>query len=136
MTNRLLTLVAIAALATACSEERVPPSFVGPANPGDPGTTAVEVTPISPLVGAPVIFNSAGLGAGSRSWQFGDGTSDTGVVVQHAFAERRTYQVELLFDDGASAPDLHVIRLRVYGADEEPQDPEVQTMRARRRGGW
>lgn len=125
MFTRQLSLAAIAMLAIACTEPPLAPTGGGG---GGGGEQDIVVSPLAPAPGSPVIFDSGNLGAGTRSWAFGDGTSDTGVVVVHTFANAGTYGVQLVLDDGAESRQ-HSIMVVVEEGNREPE--RAETLRAR-----
>ena len=54
-------------------------------------------SPTDPLVGDTVFFNasSSTVTGGSYSWDFGDGSTGSGVTPTHAYGAARTYTVNL-----------------------------------------
>ena len=64
-------------------------------------------------VGTPVIFNASGssdnVGVVSYEWDFGDGTTSTGVIVNHTYTESGTYTVTLTVKDAADNGDTDTV---------------------------
>lgn len=83
------------------------------------------VSPTKPLVGSPVVFNSAGSSAtaGRRlvgfNWDLGDGTFVEGVAVQHTYQVAGTFSVVLTVTDDAGRKSTLSQTLTV----EEPDAP-------------
>jgi PKD repeat protein len=82
-------------------------SAPGPSNQAP--SAAFSYSPTSASPGQQVTFDGSGSmdadgSIVSYQWNFGDGTSGSGAVVQHAYASSGTYQVRLsvIDDDGAS----------------------------------
>jgi len=72
-------------------------SISGPDTGGDGVTARFSFSPPRPDIGQSVSFN-ASISLGSPTaylWNFGDGTSGSGVNVQHAYAEAKGYRVTL-----------------------------------------
>jgi len=106
-----------------------------PAN--DPPVAAFTVSPLPTYVGDTVSFDGSGSydpdgSIVSYDWEFGDGTSATGVSVSHVFPSNGTYVVELTVTDneggqGVDSQDLDVDRTANIGwispvSHEDPAD--------------
>jgi PKD repeat protein len=61
------------------------------------GSANFTFSPTDPLVGDSVFFNasSSSVSGGSFAWDFGDGTSGSGVTPVHSYSQARTYTVTL-----------------------------------------
>ena len=118
MKFRLITLVAAAALA-ACT-----PEYAFTIHPeggsGGGNATTILIQPSTPEAGDLVTFDSGLLGAGDRTWQFGDGNVGTGTVVTHSFGLKGTYDVILQVADGGSTQE-YTVRLVVGGGEPDAQ---------------
>jgi PKD repeat protein len=85
-----------------------------------PGTSTFTFSPLSPVVGQVVSFDSAGSTAppGRRiinfDWHFGDGETGDGPAPSHAYATDGLYLVILLVEDdaGGSARSSQPINVR------------------------
>jgi PKD repeat protein len=67
---------------------------------------AVHGGPYSGNEGSAVSFNGSGsTGAVSYLWRFGDGTTGTGVMTTHAYADNGTYNVKLIVTNGSGVKD-------------------------------
>jgi len=78
--------------------------FFGTTTPS-PLSTSFTVSPIAPLVNAPVTFtatSSGGLSPYSISWNFGDGASGTGSSIVHTFTSAQTFTVTEKVTDSSS----------------------------------
>jgi PKD repeat protein len=89
-----------------------------------PPTAAFNYTPTNPIVGGWVQFNASASNdsdgtISSYAWNFGDGTTSTGVTRYHQFASPGTYNVILTVtdNDGASDTEAHVIQV---GSTNQP----------------
>src|SRR5437867_8752015 len=72
-----------------------------------PLSTSFTVSPITPLVNAPVTFtttSSGGVSPYSISWNFGDGASGTGSSIVHTFTSAQTFTVTEKVTDSSSPP--------------------------------
>ena len=77
--------------------------------------------PSEPVVSEPVTFNASASydpngTIASYTWYFGDGTSDTGVVVTHAYSADRTYTVILKVTDDEGLTDITTAHITVSPA--------------------
>src|SRR5216117_2974542 len=80
--------------------------FFGTTTP-PPLSTSFTVSPITPLVNAPVTFtttSSGGVSPYSISWNFGDGASGTGSSIVHTFTSAQTFTVTEKVTDSSSLP--------------------------------
>jgi PKD repeat protein len=61
------------------------------------GSANFTFSPTDPLVGDTVFFNAASSTAtnASYAWDFGDGTTGSGVAPTHAYSQARTYTVNM-----------------------------------------
>ncbi len=78
--------------------------FFGTTTP-PPLSTSFTVSPIAPLVNAPVTFtatSSGGVSPYSISWNFGDGASGTGPLIVHTFTSAQTFTVTEKVTDSSS----------------------------------
>lgn len=79
------------------------------AEPAEPTTVEFEFSPSDPAPGQPVFFNASGSKAApgrtivSYDWNFGDGTTGTGVNESHIFSDSGTYRVTLRVTDDVGA---------------------------------
>ncbi|MCZ2855753.1 MAG: PKD domain-containing protein [Candidatus Bathyarchaeota archaeon] len=80
-----------------------------------PPNATFSCSPIAPLTGEDVTFNATGSydldgQIVNYFWDFGDGTSATGVIVQHAYVDDGNYTVRLTVtdDDGVSTIETSV----------------------------
>ncbi len=80
-----------------------------------------EYTPLTPRVGDIVTFDASDFGAYwkestivSLDWNFGDGTTQTGTVINHIFSQVGEYLVELTATDnrGMTASSAHLVTVR------------------------
>lgn len=83
-----------------------------------PPTAAFSVTTPSPTAGSPVSFNASASHASvglitSYAWDFGDGSSGSGVSPSHAFAAPGIHNVKLTVTDelGGSASATHAVEV-------------------------
>jgi len=73
----------------------------------NPPVPAFAVSPAIPVAGTPAYFNASGSKAAdghqivSYSWDFGDGTTGSGAVIQHTYQLSGTYNVTLNCTDDA-----------------------------------
>jgi PKD repeat protein len=86
--------------------------------------------PGSPDEGEPVVFTSTSTSYPdsivSWSWDFGDGESDTGVTVQHTYANNGTYSVTLTVIDEDGSEDTLVLIIDV--GDTSPTGLSLQIL--------
>ena len=59
----------------------------------------------------------------SYAWDFGDGSSDSGVTIKHTFSTPGTYTVSLTVTDNANASDSTSKNIIVRGVNDPPPDP-------------
>ncbi len=71
--------------------------------------------------------SSDNVGIVSYEWDFGDGTNETGLSVNHTYAEPGNYTVTLTVRDAAGNEDKHFINVTVLPAETalEPRSVEV-----------
>ena len=86
--------------------------------PNQPPSASFTYSPSVPTVGASVAFNGslstdADGEIRSYSWSFGDGSSDFGVTVRHAYVTPGTYPVRLTVTDNRGATDITTQQVRV-----------------------
>jgi PKD repeat protein len=86
------------------------------AQPNQPPTAAFNSSPSSTTVGSSILFNGSASSDPdgwivSYAWNFGDGTTGSGVSAQHAYAVAGTYTVRLTVtdDDGATGTITHQV---------------------------
>jgi PKD repeat protein len=76
---------------------------VGAVPPSDTLVASFAYSPTSPGVGVVVAFNASASkslsGVASYAWDFGDGSTASGVVAQHTFSTAGTYAVRLTVTD-------------------------------------
>src|SRR5439155_21406705 len=80
--------------------------FIGTTTP-PPLSTSFTISPITPLVNAPVTFpitTSGGVSPYSISSNFGDGASGTGSSIVHTFTSAQTFTVTEKVTDSSSPP--------------------------------
>ncbi len=90
-------------------------------NLGTPPTAAFSFSPPGPLVGGSVDFDASGssdANAGASitgyAWNFGDGSTGSGVAPSHAYAAPGTYSVTLTVTDSlglTSTPVVHTVEV-------------------------
>jgi serine protease AprX len=100
----------------ATSSASVPVTVVSDAAP----TAAFTSSSASPKAKTPVTFDGSGSSDPdgdtlSYSWQFGDGTTATGAIVDHVFAKSGKYTVTLTVADGLGGSDTETLAIRVKG---------------------
>jgi PKD repeat protein len=111
----------------------VPPGVILP--PADTPTARFKISPETPSVGQPVLFDATSSCGGSAEnettcrpssntierfdWDFGDGTTGTGATATHTYATARSYAVTLTVtnDRGLAASTTRTIEL---GASSPP----------------
>jgi hypothetical protein len=106
------------------------PEYAG-GSPAPTGPVAYfEALPTTPAAGTPVTFNGAMSAANGRHalsyhWRFGDGTSATGAVVKHAYAEKGWYDAELVVRraDGRLSGYLQTVRVGNPSGPRPKTDP-------------
>ena len=118
MKFRLITLAAAAALA-ACTPEYAFTIYPEGGSGGGNATT-ILIQPSTPEAGDLVTFDSGLLGAGDRTWLFGDGNLGTGTVATHSYGLKGTYDVTLQVTDG-NAMQEYTIRLVVGGGEPDAE---------------
>ena len=114
-------------------------NFTGPSNRTAP-VPSFEIVPANPERGAPVRFDASNttdegvpcLDKCAYSWEFGDGNSATGRIVNHTYSVGRAFTVTLTVTDGAgsSASVVRVINVSAVAAptgqvDVSPDPPFV-----------
>jgi PKD repeat protein len=113
--------------AQAVTIRLVPPGVIQP--PADTPTARFKVSPASPSVGQPVLFDATSSCPGAAQddntcrassntitrydWDFGDGTTDSGATVTHSYTTPRSYAVTLTVtnDRGLAASTTKTIDL-------------------------
>jgi PKD repeat protein len=96
---------------------------VGSSN--QPPVASFAATPTQPMVNAWVQFDATGStdsdgSITSYSWNFGDGTTDTGNVAWHRFASSGTFVVTLTVTDNDGATDATSMAIQVGSANQAP----------------
>ena len=96
--------------------------------PNAPPSAAFNVDPASPLAGELATFTGGSDPDGdplTRSWDFGDGTTDSGSAPSHAYASAGDYLVVLTATDshGASATTFQTVTVRAPGPPPPGTDP-------------
>jgi PKD repeat protein len=102
-------------------------AFIGPSNSSAPsfGPLPFAIMPVAPEVGAPTRFDASGtvdasgrlisgvfdegvpcMQACSYSWDFGDGSTASGLAVSHTYSVGRTYTVTLIVTDAAGTSSV------------------------------
>jgi len=86
--------------------------------PNQPPTAAFNANPSSTTVGSSISFNGSASSDPdgwivSYAWQYGDGTTGSGVSVQHTYAAVGTYTVRLTVTDNAGATDTTIRQVTV-----------------------
>jgi len=100
-------------------------------------TASFTFTPAFPQIGEAVAFNASlstpngGL-ITSYSWDFGDGTTDTGKVTTHTFSAPGIYTITLTVTDDEGLSDIETKATRIYAEpsasfDHSPQLPWVSS---------
>ena len=99
--------IAIAALALLTAGCRDVTGSLPPIEsaPGTASAPVIVVTPTSPSAGRAATLDSRALFGGTveRGWDFGDGSSDSGVTVSHTFLTAGDYLVSVSTADGRVA---------------------------------
>jgi PKD repeat protein len=102
-------------------------AFIGPSNTSAPTFAPIPfaVMPVAPEVGAPTRFDASGtvdasgrlvsgvfdedvpcMQACTYTWDFGDGSTASGLVVSHTYSVGRTYTVTLIATDAAGTSSV------------------------------
>jgi len=86
-----------------------------------PPNASFTISPTSPTPGAWVLFNASGSSDPdgsivSYSWNYGDGTSGSGITSQHAYGIAGTYTARLTVIDNAGASDTVTRQISVQVA--------------------
>lgn len=89
----------------------------------DPGTPTIDASATTAEVDETITFDVSGTDPDgdtlTYSWDFGDGTTDSGASVTHAFAEAGTYTVTVTADDGNGGTSTQTQSITV---EEAPED--------------
>ncbi|HZU77013.1 MAG TPA: PKD domain-containing protein [Dehalococcoidia bacterium] len=82
------------------------------------GTAAVIADPGDTTLGSPTTFDGSGSSGGglTYAWDFGDGTTASGIRVQHGYARVDDYTVTLTVQDGTGATNSVTRTVRVVPA--------------------
>lgn len=96
----------------------------------EPPTASFTTNPSSPAPGQEVSFDGSVSSDSdgsiqSSEWAFGDGTTDSGATVTHAFASQGTYTVELTVTDDDDATDTTTRDVTVGTPDEISPDTTI-----------
>ena len=87
--------------------------------PGTPPTAAIVFSPSEPMVGSPVFFNGgssiadSGRRIVSYRWNFGDGSTGSGITRSHTYTTAGTYVVMLTVTDDAGQVDTETANVTV-----------------------
>ena len=96
-----------------------------------PPSSAFSVTTASPTAGQPVSFDASASAAGtgaisSYEWNFGDGSTGTGITPTHIYGAAGSYEAVLMVTDGSGFTTSAAHSL-VVGATSPPGSPTVVT---------
>jgi len=109
--------------------------FDNRATPGPPTANFTVTHPgmTIPVAGLPITFDaSASIDDGwiaSYDWDFGDGTTDSGIIVSHIFAAVGTYTVSLTVTDNDNMTDTLSDTILVVGWMEGGEFPDIISAR-------
>ncbi len=95
-----------------------------------PPTASFTYSPLVPLVNEDIIFNASGSASNggeieSYSWDFGDGFTETGEIVTHAYSTEGTYSVVLNVTDSEKLWDISTKDITVYAPPVVDFPPEI-----------